>query len=154
MNDTAAYLVSLLQRYASNPASTLTHVYYPRTCWSVENFRKRMRHDSPEFTPGYGGLFTLEFDNERAASTFFNALEIHKGPSLGVTVTLAQPYVQTVFARDKAWAASYGLSETIIRLSIGLEDPKCLGKAFKKALKFADCTKFGLSKFEHIDGCT
>ena len=154
MNQTALYLVTLLQRYALSSASTLTHVYYPRTCWSVENYRKRMRHDSPEFTPGYGGLFTLEFENEKAASTFFNTLEIHKGPSLGVTVTLAQPYVQTVFARDKAWAASYGLSETIVRISVGIEDPKSLGKAFRKALKFADCTKSGLLRFEHIDGCT
>ena len=154
MNETAVYLVSLLQRYASSPASTLTHVYYPRMCWSLENYRKRMRHDSPEFTPGYGGLFTLEFENEIAASTFFNNLELHKGPSLGVVVTLAQPYVQTVFARDKEWAASYGLNETIVRFSVGLEDPKCLWKAFKKALKFADCTKFDLSMFEHIDGCT
>lgn len=144
MNETALYLVSLLQRYSLSPASSLTHVYYPRTCWSLENYRSRMRHDSPEFTPGYGGLFTLEFENEKAASTFFNTLDIHKGPSLGVTVTLAQPYVQTVFARDKAWAASYGLSETIVRISVGLEDQKVLGKAFKKALKFADCTKFGL----------
>ena len=144
MNETALNLVSLLQHYALSPASTLTHVYYPRTCWSLENYRNRMRHDSPEFIPGYGGLFTLEFENEKAASTFFNTLDIHKGPSLGVVVTLAQPYVQTVFARDKAWAASYGLSETIVRFSVGLEDPKLLGKAFKKALKFADCTKFGL----------
>ena len=154
MNETALYLVSLLQRYALSRASTLTHVYYPRTCWSLDNYRKRMRHESPDFTPGYGGLFTLEFEHEKAASTFFNTLEIHKGPSLGVTVSLAQPYVQTVFAKDKAWAASYGLSETIVRISVGLEDQKYLGKAFRKALKFADCTKAGLASFEHVDGCT
>ena len=102
-----------------------------------------MRPVSSEFTPGYGGLFTLEFESERAASMFFNALDIHKGPSLGVNLTLAQPYVQTVFAKDKAWAASYGLDETIIRISVGLEDGKALGQAFQRALRFADCTKNG-----------
>ncbi|KAL9597952.1 MAG: hypothetical protein Q9179_004091 [Wetmoreana sp. 5 TL-2023] len=107
------------------------------------NYQDRMRLDSPEFTPGFGGLFTLEFESETAASTFFNVLEIHKGPSLGVCVTLAQPYVQTVFARDKQWAASYGLSETIVRISVGLEDEKLLGRAFRRALRFADCTKSG-----------
>lgn len=113
-----------------------------------------MRHDSPEFTPGYGGLFTLEFEEEKAASTFFNTLEVHKGPSLGITVTLAQPYVQTVFANDKVWAASYGLSETIVRISVGLEDQKSLARAFKKALKFADCTKDAPARFDYIDCCT
>ena len=154
MNETASYLVTLLERYALNPASTLTHIYYPRTCWSLENYQDRMRHDSPEFTPGYGGLFTLEFEEEKAASTFFNTLEVHKGPSLGITVTLAQPYVQTVFANDKVWAASYGLSETIVRISVGLEDQKSLARAFKKALKFADCTKDAPARFDYIDCCT
>ncbi|KAL8735048.1 MAG: hypothetical protein Q9181_002970 [Wetmoreana brouardii] len=93
MNQTALYLVSLLQYYALSPSSTLTNVYYPSTCWSLANYQDRMRLDSHEFTPGFGGLFTMEFESETAASTFFNVLEIHKGPSLGVCVTLAQPYV-------------------------------------------------------------
>ncbi|KAL8642999.1 MAG: hypothetical protein Q9226_008442 [Calogaya cf. arnoldii] len=153
MNQTAQYLVNLLQQYALRPSSTLTHVYYPSTCWSVANYQDRMRHDTAEFRPGYGGLFTLEFENEKAASTFFNVLEIHKGPSLGVYVTLAQPYVQTVFAMDKEWAASYGLSETIVRISVGLENERVLGKAFKKAMRYADSTKFGLPMPENIGGC-
>ncbi|KAL8726528.1 MAG: hypothetical protein Q9166_006660 [cf. Caloplaca sp. 2 TL-2023] len=150
-------VTSLTKSFSGNGdvmgGSTLTHVYYPSTCWSLANYQDRMRLDSPEFTPGYGGLFTLEFENEKAASTFFNVLEIHKGPSLGVCVTLAQPYVQTVFARDKEWAASYGLSETIVRISVGLEDEKMLGKAFKKALRFADCTKVGILMPEMDGGC-
>lgn len=153
MNQTAQYLVALLQQYVLRPSSTLTHVYYPSTCWSLANYQNRMRRDTADFTPGFGGLFTLEFDNEKAASTFFNVLEIHKGPSLGVCVTLAQPYVQTVFAKDKEWAASYGLSETIVRISVGLESEKVLGKAFKKAMRFADCTKFGLPMPENIEDC-
>ena len=113
-----------------------------------------MRQDSSNFKPGYGGLFTLEFESEKAASVFFNNLDVHKGPSLGVVVTLAQPYVQTVFAREKAWAASYGLNETIVRISVGLENQEALGKAFQKALRFADCTKRGVGPLEVLDACT
>ncbi|KAL8832605.1 MAG: hypothetical protein Q9191_000174 [Dirinaria sp. TL-2023a] len=153
MNQNASYLVSLLQKQALSPSSVLKHVYYPLTCWSLPNYREMMRPVSPEFTPGYGGLFTLEFESEKSASTFFNALDLHKGPSLGANITLAQPYVQTVFARDKAWAASYGLDETIIRISAGLEDEKVLGKAFQKALRLADCTKIGALRHGNYDGC-
>ena len=153
MNETALYLVSLLQPYARYAFSTLTQVYYPLTCWSSENYQRRMRRDTSEFIPGYGGLFTLEFESEKAASVFFDNLEVHKGPSLGVVVTLAQPYVQTVFARDKEWAASYGLNETIVRISVGLENEEALGKAFKRALRFADCTKHGVRSLENLDAC-
>lgn len=60
------------------------------------------------------------------ATAFFDALNIHKGPSLGAQYTLAQPYVQTVFQKEKAWAATYGLKETIVRISVGLEDKELL----------------------------
>ncbi|KAG0154210.1 hypothetical protein PDIDSM_1590 [Penicillium digitatum] len=41
-----------------------------------------MRQPTEEFTPGYGGLFTLQFEDAEMASVFFNALNVHKGPSL------------------------------------------------------------------------
>ena len=68
-------------------------------------------------------------------------------------MTLVQLYVQTVFARDKEWAASYGLSETIVRISVGLEDKETLREASKKALRFADCTKRGVCSLENLDAC-
>lgn len=143
LNRNAAHLVSVMSPYVRASSSTLTHVYYPMTCWSRANYEARMRAATPEFTPGYGGLFTLEFESVVAAATFFDALHVHKGPSLGAHVTLAQPYVQTVFTREKEWAASYGLSETIVRISVGLEDEKALACDFVRALRLADRFKAG-----------
>ncbi|KAK4210352.1 hypothetical protein QBC37DRAFT_428922 [Rhypophila decipiens] len=61
-------------------------------------------------------------------------MEVHKGPSLGAHVTLAQPYVQTVFAREKKWARSYGLSEAIVRISVGVEEASELVETFMDGL--------------------
>lgn len=52
-----------------------------------------MRQPTEDFTPGFGGLFTMQFENVEVASVFFNALNVHKGPSLGANITLVQPYV-------------------------------------------------------------
>jgi cystathionine gamma-synthase len=138
MNRNAQHLVSLLNPIAGTSFSTLSRVYYPSTCWSRTNYEALMRKATPEFAAGYGGLFTLEFDTVEAASVFFDTLNVHKGPSLGAHVTLAQPYVQTVFSREKEWAASYGLKESIVRISVGLEDEYALGQEFIRALHVVD----------------
>lgn len=135
MNANAESLVALLEPFTNDPAYPLQRVYYPSTCdWSVKNYQARMRSTTPEFVPGYGGLFTLEFDSVRSSSAFFDALHVFKGPSLGAEITLAQPYVQTVFAKEKEWAARYGLSETIVRISVGIEDTAALEKVFLDAI--------------------
>jgi cystathionine gamma-synthase len=141
MNKTAKHLVGLLSSLAALPGSILTKVYHPSILASRVNYDPNLRKSTSEFDPSHGALFTLEFESENAASVFFDNLEIHKGPSLGACVTLAQPYVQTVFAREKEWAASYGLHETIIRISVGLEDPVSLAREFRKAFNIANRTK-------------
>ena len=99
-----------------------------------------MRPPTGDFTAGYGGLFTIEFESIAAASAFFNAANVHKGPSLGAHLTLLQPYVQTVFFKEKEWAARNGLKETIVRVSVGLEDMPALLETFKFAVHKADGT--------------
>ncbi|KAM3539815.1 hypothetical protein ARSEF1564_007256 [Beauveria bassiana] len=135
MNSNAAQLVELLGPFAQDPTCPLQRVYYPSTCsWSRPNYEARMRPESPAFKPGYGGLFTLEFDTIESSAAFFDALQVHKGPSIGANITLALPYVQVVFANEKEWAAQYGLRETIVRVSVGLEDIETLSKAFIDAI--------------------
>lgn len=143
MNRNAQHLVSVMSPIARAPHSVLKHVYYPSTCWSRANYEARMRKPTPDFTPGYGGLFTLEFESVVAAAAFFDTLNVHKGPSLGAHVTLAQPYVQTVFMREKEWAASYGLSESIVRISVGLENEQALAAEFLRSLRVASRFKAG-----------
>lgn len=153
MNQNAQRLVTALAHFVNLPSSVLTHVYYPSTCWSRANYEGLMRHPTTDFSPGYGGLFTLEFETVIAAATFFDALNVHKGPSLGASVTLAQPYVQTVFMREKEWAASYGLKESIVRISVGLEDGQALEREFLRALRVASRFKAGRELKEHREHC-
>ena len=97
-----------------------------------------MRRRTPDSEPGYGGVFTVEFSSVKAAAAFFDAANVHKGPSLGANLTLMQPYVQTVFFKEKEWAAQNGVNETIVRISVGLEDPKLLIETFRAAMAEAD----------------
>ncbi|KAL8781963.1 MAG: hypothetical protein Q9213_005771 [Squamulea squamosa] len=134
VNSTTHLLVDYFWGLMSRSHSPISAVYYPNLCWSAPHYRAQMRRETAEFTPGYGGLFTIEFQDVLTASTFFNNAMVHKGPSLGANVTLLQPYVQTVFYQEKEWAADNGLKETIVRVSVGLEDPDELLKTFRKAM--------------------
>ncbi|KAH7014733.1 pyridoxal phosphate-dependent transferase [Ilyonectria destructans] len=138
INQTALFLVRFLQRYLDKP-TPLSAVYYPETCHSSTNYRRHLRAkvDGQPHLPGFGGLFTVEFVDVPTATAFFDALNVHKGPSLGAQYTLAQPYVQTVFQKEKAWAATYGLKETIVRISVGLEDKELLKGSLIVALDAA-----------------
>lgn len=97
-----------------------------------------MRPSTQDFVSGHGGLFTLEFKSVKVAAAFFDASSVHKGPSFGANITLLQPYVQTVFFNQKAWAMEYGLSESIIRVSVGLEEEGELLACFNTAMREAD----------------
>ena len=99
-----------------------------------------MRPPTEEFQAGYGGLFTIEFESIEAARMFFDTAMVHKGPSLGANLTLLQPYVQTVFYQEKSWARKNGLKESIVRVSVGLEDPNELQSTFQDAMLNADET--------------
>ncbi|KAG5930108.1 hypothetical protein E4U53_002300 [Claviceps sorghi] len=135
MNSNALRLVSFLERFALDPKHPLTQVYHPSTStWSRLNYEARMRPATAEFEPGYGSVFTLEFDTVASSERFFNALDVCKGPSIGANFTLALPYCQVVFAQEKEWAAQYGVRETIIRVSVGLEDARVLLDKFSAAI--------------------
>ena len=139
INETASYLVKYLQSYLEGSLA-LSGLYHPEICESTNNYRRHMRTNSigGGHLPGFGGLFTMEFVNIPTAAAFFDALDVHKGPSLGAQYTLAQPYVQTVFQKEKKWAASFGLKETIVRISVGLEDRHLLKNAFIVAMNAAE----------------
>lgn len=97
-----------------------------------------MRRPTDDFVPGYGYLFTMDFASVAAATAFLDRLEVHKGPSIGAHVTLALPYVQMVLQREKVWAERCGLRETIVRVSVGLEDKEALVEGFRVAMEEAE----------------
>ncbi|KAL8706069.1 MAG: hypothetical protein Q9201_000834 [Fulgogasparrea decipioides] len=154
VNMTTLALVNFFQNLVSDASSHVTAVYHPSTCWSIENYRNRMRPRTKDFEPGYGGVFTLEFSSVTAARIFFDASKLHKGPSLGANVTLLQPYVQTVFYKEKDWAARHGLKESIIRVSVGLEDQEALLNAFKEPMHVLEATlgkRASSAKLRNVD---
>ncbi|KAK8011608.1 hypothetical protein PG990_010573 [Apiospora arundinis] len=134
MNENAARLVDMLTPLAG-PNRPLQRIYYTR---DDPNYRAHMRQETTNFVPGYGGLFSLAFSSVRVARAFFDALDVCKGSSLGAEMTLCQPYVQTVFAKRKEWAAQYGLDEALVRCSIGVEDAEVLEKVFRAAMETAE----------------
>ncbi|OAA35705.1 Cys/Met metabolism, pyridoxal phosphate-dependent enzyme [Beauveria brongniartii RCEF 3172] len=140
-NKTAAYLIDFLFPYVADPKSALTTIYSPRVCWSRENYCKFMRPATEEFEPGFGSVFGVDFETTVQASAFFDNLPVCKGPSFGANVTIALPYVQLVMQKQKEWARGHGLNETLIRISIGLEDPEVLLEHIKGALQAADEAK-------------
>lgn len=145
-NRTAAYLINFLYPYIANPNSALTTIYSPRVCWSRENYCRFMRPATDEFEPGFSSMFGVDFENTAQASAFFNNLPVCKGPSFGADVSIALPYIQLVMQKQKDWAQGHGLNETLIRISIGLEDPEVLLGCIKGALRAADeVKKAGLS---------
>ncbi|CAI7630046.1 Cys/Met metabolism pyridoxal phosphate-dependent enzyme [Penicillium manginii] len=154
-NRTAAYIMDFLQPSIADPNSALTTIYSPRVCWSREYYSRFMRPATDEFEPGFGSVFGVDFENTAQASAFFDNLPVCKGPSFGADVTIALPYVQLVMQKQKDWAKGHGLNETLIRISIGLEDPEVLLAHIKGALQAADAVKKqgssnGLCKENHV----
>ncbi|CAK1356797.1 putative cystathionine gamma-synthase [Cercospora beticola] len=153
MNQTAEYLVDYLRALISRASRmssliqsynrwnhVIRAVHFPKGSASMENYVRQMRPATTMFKPGYGCLFTVDFQTVDIAAAFFDALELHKGPSLGADVTLAQPYVQMVLQREKEWAASHGVRETIVRISVGMEDKESLLRRLQHALTVASAS--------------
>jgi O-acetylhomoserine (thiol)-lyase len=84
----------------------------------------------------YGGLMSIELDESVDCFEFLNKLKlVIKSSNLGDTRTLAIPVAHTIFNElGPAKRAEMGISESMIRLSIGIEDLDDLLHDFKVAL--------------------
>ena len=84
---------------------------------------------------GFGCLLSFELNGGLAKTKrFYNSLKVCKGPSLGTNFTLACPYVLLAHYNELSWASKCGIPTELIRVSVGLEEPKELWERFKKAL--------------------
>lgn len=138
LNSNAERLVAYLQSYATNPNSTLTRIFYPTVNSDAGEYQAFMRPKTADFTPGYGCLFTLEFESVEAAIAFYDNLSVYNGPHLGAHLTLAMAYVKGLYSKQLDWASKYGLKEAQIRISVGLEEFELLREAFESAMQTAD----------------
>ncbi|KAK4937123.1 hypothetical protein LTR10_022175 [Elasticomyces elasticus] len=137
MNNNAEKLVEYLQKEAENSASPVKRVYYPTVDNTLEKYRAFMRPKTPDFSPGYGCLFSVEFETQEATIDFYDNLNVHQGPHLGAHLTLALPYTMGIYGKELEWAARYNMRPEQIRISVGLEDTQNLLEVFKVAVEAA-----------------
>lgn len=85
----------------------------------------------------YGSLMSIELDESVDCFGFLNKLQlVVKSSNLGDTRTLAIPVAQTIFNElGPEKRAEMGISDFMIRLSIGIEDIEDLLADFKAALE-------------------
>ncbi|KAJ2820166.1 Cystathionine gamma-synthase [Coemansia erecta] len=126
INHNALAIAELLQG-----STKVASIAYPKFTTS-ENYRQIMR---PTADAGYGGLLSVVFvGGEHAARQFYDSLLCCKGPSLGTNFTLASPYTILAHFTELEWAAQYGVSADLVRISVGLEPRAELISMFQSAL--------------------
>ncbi|KAJ1735564.1 Cystathionine gamma-synthase [Coemansia biformis] len=107
-------------------------VRYPKFT-TPANYARLKRPTSGD--AGYGGLLSVFFvGGEQAARTFYDHLRCCKGPSLGTNFTLASPYTILAHFHELEWAAQYGVTADLVRISVGLEPTDELLAMFQLAL--------------------
>lgn len=111
-------------------------VYYPKCSPSRPNYDACRTPNG-----GYGGLLSVTFQHPEQAVTFFDVLEVQKGPSLGTNFTLACPYTILAHYTELEWTAQWGVDPDLVRLSVGLEEPEDLTAKVDRALKAAQNAK-------------
>jgi cystathionine gamma-synthase len=95
---------------------TVKEVYYPKFI-NTKNYLARKRQDG-----GYGGLFSFVLLDESRTPSFYDAVQLPKGPSLGNSFTMLCPYTQLAHYNELDWAEKYGVSSYLIRVSVGCEE--------------------------------
>ncbi|OJJ50428.1 hypothetical protein ASPZODRAFT_13508 [Penicilliopsis zonata CBS 506.65] len=136
MNANTLALVQYLQTCAEDPTSPVEKVFHPSLNASGKYYAEYMRRpvQGEEFRPGYGGLFSVELRDLPSTIAFYEGLNVHKGPHLGLPVTLEMAYTQVLFGKKLDWAAEQGLKPTQIRIAVGLEERELLLDTFRTAV--------------------
>ena len=67
--------------------------------------------------------------------TFYDRLDLSKGPSLGTDFTLVCPYTLLAHYHELDFAMSYQVQPNLIRIAVGLEDLEVLEERFETVLE-------------------
>lgn len=111
-------------------------VYYPKMSHSVDLYHQvQHQPQSGEAPSGYGGLFSLVLAPHICERTFYDALDVAKGPSLGTNFTLVCPYTLLAHYHELDFAMSYDVPPNLLRIAVGLEPLEVLKEKFGTALK-------------------
>ncbi|CAK9438836.1 uncharacterized protein LODBEIA_P30600 [Lodderomyces beijingensis] len=107
----------------------ISQVYYPKTSPTRHYYDEIKNQDG-----GYGGLISILFHDSKDAIKFFDAVDLHKGPSLGTNFTLACPYAILAHYQELDEIQEWGVDRNLIRISIGLEEDEDLLNRLEVAL--------------------
>lgn len=84
---------------------------------------------------GYGGVVSILLDSHVCQRSFFDALNVAKGPSLGTNFTLVCPYTLLAHYHELDFAMSYNVPPNLLRIAVGLEPFEELRDKFTVALE-------------------
>lgn len=127
VNETSLAVVDLLQ---SSPL--VSTVFYPSISESKKYYDEIKTPDG-----GYGGLISFVLHDPKRAPACFDAMNLHKGPSLGTNFSLACPYAILAHYQELDEVEKWGVDRNLIRISIGLEDKDELLTTLQKSLDAA-----------------
>ena len=131
-------MASFFHRHISDPDSPVVNVQFPTFSGTKQNYDAVMRRSTPEMPePGYGCLFTVDFESVEMAEVFYDSCGFYSTPHLGAHVTLMNAYNMLVYGRDEGDRKAFrelGIKEEGIRFSAGLEDREDLIDTIKHAL--------------------
>ncbi len=116
-------------------------VLYPGLDPSSETFNTLSTNSTKSFHPGFMISFTLKDENNEITKNFINTVAkesytITLAVSLGLTKTLIEvPKLMTHSSYDEASSQESNISDTLIRLSIGVENANDIINDLDEALK-------------------
>lgn len=140
LNSNAAAMAKFFHECISKPGSPIKNVQYPSLLPSKADYDAYLRPSSAELPePGYGCIFTVEFDSVDSAIAFYDRCGFYPSPHLAGHVTLMFPYNMFVFCKkeeEKEYMSGLGVREESIRFSAGLEDEQDLLDTLQDALNY------------------
>jgi len=101
-------------------------VYYPKQ--SAPLYRSVVQPGG-----GYGGLLSILLHPHMCQRSFYDALDVAKGPSLGTDFTLVCPYTLLAHYHELDFAMHYNVAPNLLRIAVGLEDLDSLKDKFQSA---------------------
>lgn len=131
---------SLLARFLTSPkyCDLIANVYYPGLSSHPGHTTARNQMRTPGGKPGFGGMVSFELARPEWMKPFANALakNIELAVSLGSTKSIfSVPALQIHSSLPSKERKAMGISDTLIRFSVGVENFKDIKAAFQNALK-------------------
>ena len=128
VNDSLPKLVKLLDEKLPK------HIKVSHPSLASNKYNKRFKSD---FNEACGPILTLECGNKETAFKLLNNLElVTQTANIGDNRTLALHMASTIYRDfDKETQKYLGVTDGLIRISVGLEDPKVIAEDFLQATK-------------------